>query len=563
MKLKNKFIVAFASALIVYGAINYFFQYFYVIPSYTAMEKNLSVETINRCQSSIRFLCKDMDRLVLDYAVWDDAYNYIGGSYKNFPEVNLIKNTFTNNNIDYILIFDQDKKLIWGNSFNPRDKAGKQPALNSLVTTLHSTYGIMFTPKGASKRHAVSGLIKVENSIMAIASCSVFPSIEKGEANGTLMMARILNTPEMASLSRFVLQNFSISTMSDTDRLEVINRKITKTGILSIKPADNETLKVFSAYPDVNGNPAFTIRTFVSRELFSKSQKIVRITFIILLTSGLGLIAFIGIIVQMIIIKPISKITAYAKKIGADKDYSEDLIIRNKDEIGDMNREFNCMLKLIKVHEDGLESLVREKTKEVRQSRAEMVYRLAAAAEERDDNTGLHIKRVYAYAKLLCKLCNVPEGYDETIALGGILHDVGKIGIPDAILLKPGKLTPEEYEIIKSHTVLGGKILENGNSHLMETAYQIALHHHEHYDGTGYPDSLKGEDIPMPARIIAVIDVFDALISKRVYKKIWNKDQIFKFFKEEKGKRFDPHITDCFLSDFESFVKIKVRNDDI
>ncbi len=137
------------------------------------------------------------------------------------------------------------------------------------------------------------------------------------------------------------------------------------------------------------------------------------------------------------------------------------------------------------------------------------------------------------------------------------MHDLGKIGISDSILLKPGKLTPEEFEIMKTHTLLGAEILSKSNSPLVQLAEKIALSHHEKWNGTGYPNQLSGEQIPLEARIVAIADVFDALTSERPYKKAWSLESAIEFFKTEKGKHFDPQLVDLFFDRLPDILAIK------
>src|SRR5690606_21301646 len=145
----------------------------------------------------------------------------------------------------------------------------------------------------------------------------------------------------------------------------------------------------------------------------------------------------------------------------------------------------------------------------------------------------------------------------DLIKAASTLHDVGKIGIPDSILNKPGKLTEEEYGVIKKHTTIGHQMLKHTNGSLLKAGALIALTHHEKYDGSGYPKGLQGEDIPLYGRIVAISDVFDALSTDRIYKKAWKMEDILAYFQLEKGKHFDPKLVDIFLDNVKEFIKIK------
>jgi HD-GYP domain-containing protein (c-di-GMP phosphodiesterase class II) len=192
---------------------------------------------------------------------------------------------------------------------------------------------------------------------------------------------------------------------------------------------------------------------------------------------------------------------------------------------------------------------VRKQTREIRAREEEIALRLICATDCRDDGeTGSHIRRLGLYSELIAlNLGWSGEDADE-IRIAAPMHDIGKIGIPDHILKKPGKLTKSEFEVMKMHPEIGGRILANSDSPLVQMARDISLGHHEKWDGSGYPLGLKGDDIPISARIVAIVDVFDALIHKRVYKDKMPVDSDIELMREGRGKHFDPEIFDLFLS---------------
>ncbi len=193
-----------------------------------------------------------------------------------------------------------------------------------------------------------------------------------------------------------------------------------------------------------------------------------------------------------------------------------------------------------------LEEKVKERTKELTDTRLDIIRRLAMAAECRDEDTGSHIIRMSKLCVKLGRATGLNEEDCDLLLNASPLHDVGKIGIPDSILFKPGKLDAEEWEIMKSHTVLAAGLLSGSNSELMKMAEIVALTHHEKWDGSGYPKGLKGEDIPLVGRIVAICDVFDALLSKRPYKKAWTIDDALAEIEYSSGKHFDPNLTEFF-----------------
>jgi putative two-component system response regulator len=195
-----------------------------------------------------------------------------------------------------------------------------------------------------------------------------------------------------------------------------------------------------------------------------------------------------------------------------------------------------------------LEEKVRERTQQLEEAHREILERLAMAAEFRDDETGQHIKRVGRMSAVLARNLGMPQDQVELIERAAPLHDVGKIGIPDHILRKPGSLTPEEFEVIRSHPAIGASILSGGRFPLLRMAEEIALTHHERWDGTGYPQGLKGEAIPLSGRIVALADAFDAIISVRPYKGAQPIEEAITAITAGAGTQFDPRVVDAFLA---------------
>lgn len=235
-------------------------------------------------------------------------------------------------------------------------------------------------------------------------------------------------------------------------------------------------------------------------------------------------------------------------------------------------------------HSEKLEEAVRRRTAELEASRLDVIHCLARAAEFRDDDTGQHVLRVGRYARIIGEqLGFTPEQLD-VLEPAAQLHDVGKIGIPDAILQKPGKLTQEEFEamqkhcgfgkriadpisdldagLLRRHTEIGAKIMDSARSPILEMARQIALTHHERWDGSGYPLGLAGEDIPLEGRITAVADVFDALSSRRPYKPAFPLKKCFEIMESGRGTQFDPDILDAFFARRQDIVQVQINSAD-
>jgi HD-GYP domain-containing protein (c-di-GMP phosphodiesterase class II) len=229
-------------------------------------------------------------------------------------------------------------------------------------------------------------------------------------------------------------------------------------------------------------------------------------------------------------------------------DLNRHVMISSQDEFAVMGRYTNFMIEMLK-----------ERNRQLEKTRQEIIQRLGRAAEYRDNETGMHVVRMSHFSEALAKKANLSKEQCDLILQASPMHDVGKIGIPDNVLLKPGKLEGEEWTKMQSHVEVGASILSGSDSPLMQLAEEIAATHHEKYDGTGYPNGLKGEEISIEGRIVPICDVFDALTSVRPYKKAWTVEDAVDLIKKEKGKHFDPGLVDNFVSILPEILEIRER----
>ncbi|MEZ7492594.1 two-component system response regulator [Pseudoalteromonas distincta] len=197
---------------------------------------------------------------------------------------------------------------------------------------------------------------------------------------------------------------------------------------------------------------------------------------------------------------------------------------------------------------------------QLKQAHVDLVERLGRAAEYKDTDTGEHIVRMSQYSKVLALALGMDEQRAELLRQAAPMHDVGKIGIPDAILLKPGMLTSEEFDHMKEHATIGAQILANSSSPLLQLAHTLAIEHHEKWDGSGYPNGIKGEEISVEGRIVAIADVFDALTSKRPYKEAWSVEKTVLHMQEQAGTHFDPALIELLVKNLDDIIAIKNAN---
>ncbi len=212
---------------------------------------------------------------------------------------------------------------------------------------------------------------------------------------------------------------------------------------------------------------------------------------------------------------------------------------------------------VIKGRAKWLEERVGAATIEISQRELETLMRLAKAGEYRDEETGFHVVRMAKYSFFIARRLGLTESDARLVEIAAPMHDLGKIGIPDHILRKAGKLDSSEFEIMKAHAAIGHEILRDSPSKYLQTGAVIALGHHERFDGTGYPNGLAGESIPLAARVVAVADVFDALTSERPYKNAWPIAEAVQYIKSQKGKHFDPNCVEAFEQEIELIITIR------
>ncbi len=241
---------------------------------------------------------------------------------------------------------------------------------------------------------------------------------------------------------------------------------------------------------------------------------------------------------------------------------AKDFLSKPLDQAEVLNRirnllEIRLLHKQLRGQNEVLERKVQKRTKELHDTQLEVIQRLSLAAEYRDDDTGVHISRMSQYTSLLAQGVGMSPRECELILHATPMHDVGKIGIPDNILLKSGPLNAEEWEIMKTHTTIGARLMENGRSELIMLAEMIALTHHERWNGKGYPSGLEGEEIPLVGRLCSIADVFDALTSKRPYKEAWPVEASVQEIQRMSGAHFEPRLVELFMDLLPEIVKIK------
>ncbi|MDD5085580.1 MAG: HD domain-containing protein [Candidatus Omnitrophica bacterium] len=259
-----------------------------------------------------------------------------------------------------------------------------------------------------------------------------------------------------------------------------------------------------------------------------------------------------GLFLAHFILYPIHALQRISQRI-AQGDLSGEVKIKARDEVGDLAESFNQMMRDLKRAFRDLG----EANERARSAHLDTIVRLAIAAEYRDVSTANHIRRISEYSAVVAEAMGLSKEEVDLIRYASPMHDIGKLGIHDSILLKAGKLTPSEYEEMKKHTIFGSKIFSESNSPFLQAAEVISLTHHERYDGKGYPYGLKGENIPLFGRIVAIADVFDALTTERCYRLAFSVEEALEIIREEAGKQFDPKVVDAFFSVIDKLIRVR------
>ncbi len=283
----------------------------------------------------------------------------------------------------------------------------------------------------------------------------------------------------------------------------------------------------------------------------------------ILLGSVVVIAFFLSVFIRHIT-GPVERLTETIGRIASTNDLNQRAQIQFTDEIGVLANEFNNMISTLQsnYHELELTSQAEKRARQIAVEReAETLYLLARVSDFRDKETGSHLRRIGELSAMLSRLIGQDEDRQTLIRNGAPLHDIGKLGIPDSILLKPGALTKAEFLQMQRHTLIGHDLLKDARSVFLIEGARIALSHHEKWDGTGYPKGIRGDQIPLSGRIVGLVDVFDALTSDRPYKKAWDFDRVHSYILEGRARHFDPDLVDVFITNFDSFRRCLVEAD--
>ncbi len=430
-----------------------------------------------------------------------------------------------------------------------------------------------------SSLSARSGLMRVSMKLMSFKAEELQKYIDNQWH--LLLDYKLQDNPEFVKASKLAIEAYAHSIVrSDTELILAVDadaRPVMATGEISLSASEKADLlrivrEGIAGWTDVRlagadriGN-IFAFAPFEWHVLvLEETQAFYSETTQMTLQNASVLAAAVAASIVLLVVfsnyltRPLSHMVTAMQKIIGRRDFSGRVAIEYPDEIGGLANQFNIMTSgLDEAYSQAKNFAFREAVarKGLVQREYETLTVLGNAAEFRDPVTGAHIIRVGNYSRMLAQRLGEDESSQNLIYYASPLHDIGKLGIPDDILLKKGRLTDEEFAVIKRHPQIAYDILKNAKSVYLQAGSEIALTHHERFDGNGYPNGLKGQHIPLFGRIVQLVDVFDALTSDRPYKEAWPLEKAFAYLTEEKGKQFDPRITELFNDGVEQVRRI-------
>ena len=562
MKLKNKIALISAASIILFCIITFTIQKTYIVPTYNEIETSEAGKDI--CQVTELILNKELKL----YSKTNSLAKKITGRipYSKNGELDFnkgLKRYLTSvvkfGEFDFCYLFDREENL----KFNfIRDKNKAQ--VFQLLENCFKLNSVIYSQKNLERKNK-SGML---SSSVGVIMLSSVPIQNDGKLGATLIMGYFLDKKFTYEISRIVRAPVKLHKLNrESNILKIGSNKNVFNGKFSIYyskvDANDESMQASIILPDINEKPRFLLTTQLSRLIYLEAHYMIVSALYALIILGVLLIFITLFIVHIIVVKPITKLTQSTVKIRT----SENLSLRTefevrKDEIGTLSGEFNILLQELQHHIEDMEDIIRKQTKEIRMTREDTIFRISMAIDDKNIAAGRHITRVSKMVILLSEKLDINRKTREIFGVASTMHDIGKIGVPEEIVTKSGKYTEEEFNAMKSHTVIGGKIFENGDSELLKTAHDIAKYHHERWDGTGYPERLKETEIPLAARITSIVDIFDAFLSKKTYKEAHSLEDTISFFKENRGKIFDPGMVDVFLENINAFTEIREKYPD-
>ena len=540
---------------------------------FAQLEREEIKRNLTRATNTIRADLDALETTTLDWSVWDDAYEFLRKPNPIFENSNLNTTKLGLIKLEKIFFQDNFDRLIAGLQRTP---------VSNFQAFGGRTQDFTDLQRWLWRRNAqfivTGGLLVNDGQLYLAASSPVIPSSRVKAPAGRLTMIRVLDSEALRRLSETAQLDFGVYSDNRKDLDPITLNAVTQldagaNAVIRLESQDQAI--AYKLLSDPQKEPPLYVRATFTRDLFNEGRAVNQRLLGSLALSGL---VFFGLTLAMLELGLLNRLLHLARElagIAASGDVSARVTVHGRDEVARVAQHVNNGLNRIeetqvramrfeteleRVKRLELEVLVGERTAALDALQLEMFERLAMIAEFRDDETGQHTQRVGELAAAVGQRLGLGDDEVTRLRFAARLHDIGKIAIPDSVLLKPGKLTDSEWQLMKTHATVGAQMLEYSRSPVLKMACEIALTHHERWDGKGYPNALSGEDIPITGRIVAVADVCDALLSPRPYKPAWTLAATVEEVRAGSGNRFDPRVIQAFLAVIESDSQQQLTN---
>jgi HD-GYP domain-containing protein (c-di-GMP phosphodiesterase class II) len=537
------------------------------------LEREDMQRNLKRAVNAIRADLDALETLTLDWAVWDAAHDFLLGRNPAFEDASLNPTALGLIRVERIVMQDNFGIMQAGRERTPVGNYQSLSGFHSDFTDIN---------RWLWKRNAqfivTGGLIVLDGKLFYVTSSPVIPSSKIRPPSGRLTMSRALDETAISRLAEITQLQFNIYTGDrsklDAESLEAV-KELDAGATESIRILNEEQAVGFRLISDPQKEPPLYVRAVFPREIYREGQEANQRLLVSLVASGLAFFALAMLLLELGLLNRLTLLARELAGIAATGEVASRVGVRGRDELARVAQHVNNGLERIQQTQERslrfetelervkrleLEVLVGERTAALGATQLEMFERLAMVAEFRDDETGQHTQRVGEMAAAIGERLGLPDDDVKRLRFAARLHDIGKIAIPDSVLLKPGKLTDSEWQLMKTHAAVGAQMLEYSSSPVLKMACELALTHHERWDGKGYPSGMSGEDIPLTGRIVAVADVVDALLSPRPYKPAWTLADTIEEIRSGSGNRFDPRVVQAFLMVIEGDPENKLTN---
>jgi HD-GYP domain-containing protein (c-di-GMP phosphodiesterase class II)/sensor domain CHASE-containing protein len=530
-------------------------------------QKDLS-RNLTRAKNAVISELRQLETTTLDWAVFDEAYEFVLGTNPRFAQRNLTSNLGILN-LEYFMIEKRDRVLLTRQRLEGDQYRASFEALGGFINSERWLWRESQMARQYMGQYKIkSGLVSKDQQLYFVAQAAIVPSSSPKPANGQLTMVRILDIETLKKLSELTQVKIKVlqKTTTDFDSPEKKALQSLLAGESQVFfPVNNDNIDGFTLLSDPTSSGVLLLEVQTQRTTYQTARDYLQRLGWSLTLIGILVTALIYGLLEFGLLSRLTSVYQELGQIAISGDAQHRLPVRGQDEIGLLTQQINTVL--FKVEETQVKSAQLETRLErlrnieleasLEATRLELFERLARVAEFRDNETSLHTSRVGEIAAAIAIQMGIHPEETERLRFAARLHDIGKIAIPDSILFKPSGLEGKEWSLMQTHAALGAQMLEGSGSPLLEMARIIALTHHERWNGSGYPLGLRGEEIPLMGRIVAVADTFDALLSPRPYKPAWILEDALGEIETHSNYLFDPNVVKALIQTHPSLTTLE------